>query len=469
MANSQGKVTASDYLAAAKYARAAKMTLSDDFWQNVFPELAIEMKTGNGGTGGAGGPGTGFMSMFAMGAMGKMTKVTAEHLQAAGLLAGGMLPTMTTGTHANIIDKELFAKDPAKWQEKYVIPFIKKTQPNTANDPVGMSQAIADFWGGSRTATSMFQELHNKQPTIERWREGIKKIGTHEQLTAVANHDIGVSESAMNKQLQNLQVSIFQHVLPVMIPMMNSLSDAIGKVAREFEAHPDMAKGALGLIGLTAAMGGILDIGGKIGTVAIVAQLAGFGTGLTGIGAAIAPFLGPAGLLATFALGLGGIAIYRSTLDSRSAPAKGIDMAAGTAADMLGITGMIDGFRKLSDAMPKFGGLNFGGKDLPSDRPARHLVDMASMFKKTLGNFTALDAVMSGIVTPAFKSFAQWIMDFVKNPIGMTAKMMAHGDPVVDAIKEHQQQKATQLAAAAAASAEPHHDNLIRSKSPHSM
>lgn len=282
MIASGGKITPTDYQNFFKYARAAKMTLSEEELFTVVPELMIEMKSRGGGSGGSGGPGTMYASLFSTLVQGTMSKATSGNLRELGLLSGPELQTTTTGTVTQGTDwRALVGSDPRKWIMEKLIPAILAKKPELENDNAAMALEIARVIKGPRLTTALVGEIWNKDEKgiIEKFRENRNRVPGHDELVEQAKSSPRVLDASFAAQWTNLMTVLGEEVMPAFLPMIAELAggfSAFGKFLKE-------NKWAAELIVMTtatvAAVSGLVALGAMIGLALIPLAALGIGFG----------------------------------------------------------------------------------------------------------------------------------------------------------------------------------------------
>lgn len=288
MIASGGKITPTDYQSFFKYARAAKLTLSEDELFNVVPELMIEMK-GRSGSGGAGGPGTMYASMFSTMVQGTMSKATAGHLQELGLMNGPMMDTTTTGTVVEGMKwRDLIGSDPSKWVEEKLVPAILAKKPEIEGNEAAMALEIARIIKGPRLTTALIQELHNKESKgiIDKFHENKDRVLDHASLVEEAKGSPRVLDVAFAAQWQNLLTVLGTEIIPYFTPLIASLASGFHNLAGFLKEHKGITQLLVFMTAMGVVIGGIVAVLAPLALVAAPLLIAGATIGEIAIAAA---------------------------------------------------------------------------------------------------------------------------------------------------------------------------------------
>lgn len=264
-----GRVLPSDYQSMAKYARSMKLTLDDDFWFKVAPELILEMKSVGGGAGGAGGPG----AMIAAVGRALVQDIMSDKARAA-LGDLGVL-----NDEGQFIDRELAAKNPERAVNEIMIPAILKQHPEFEGDQMAINLALNELRLPGLSG-SLVGELFNKDKQIDKFGAILDKIGGVDELynKAIAGSPFA-QQQALQKSWETLLTSLGEVMVPF-LPMVNMLSQSLQFMASVLKSNPWMAQMiVLGLVA-TAIVGATIAIIGAIGGLVLILPLLGI-TGAT--------------------------------------------------------------------------------------------------------------------------------------------------------------------------------------------
>ncbi len=284
---SLGRVVPTDFQNAWRFARQARFGYTDDFRYKVLPELILENKTIGGGSG-SGGVGPMLNAGYKAVVQGVLNRVSAGKLASLGLVPlGSILKTSTTGTtlQGGLLNKELFARNPLEWVKQEFIPRLAKANHIDPNDRDKLVQASNQVFKGNGMLGSFIGELIKKQLQFERFGHLYDKAdGIDAAYDRGQKNDPMANWKALHASFENLKVSIGEHILPVLIPMVNKLATGIQKAASYLHDHPGITKA---IAGVTALASGLLVLGGVASMVS--AGVAGLQFVGAAIGAALAP------------------------------------------------------------------------------------------------------------------------------------------------------------------------------------
>lgn len=320
-----GRVLPSDYQSMAKYARQMKLTLDDDFWFKVAPELILEMKSVGGGAGGAGGPGAMINAFGRTFVQGIMTKATAAKLDDLGLLAGGSMDTNTTNTIADgVVARDLAASNPERWVNEYLVPALLKAHPELEGDEMAINVAIADLRLQGLTG-GLVGELHNKDAQFDKFADNLAKVGNIEQLYNQSLDSPFAAQQALSKSWETLMLSLGEVMVPF-LPMINQFSAALRVMARVMKDNPWIPQLIVFGLMATAFVGGILAIVGAVGGLAIILPLLGIPAAAFGAVAEIVGLTIAGITLSLFALANLGPVFLQPFVNAWNAAAYGFKM-----------------------------------------------------------------------------------------------------------------------------------------------
>lgn len=278
-----GRVTPENYQNTLKYARMAKMNLGEDFLYKKLPELIIEMQNAGGKGGGGGGPGALIAAAFRQTVMGTLNKAAVANLMGLGLLNHPVLKTTTTGTKImgsdGVVGDKVFANDPEKWVNQYLVPSLISHHKAKAGDTKGILMAIAQTFKGNQNAVTLYQELYSKQAQFGKFATNMQGVGSTDQLYKQSQEDPDQAFKALDASFLTLRTAIGQHVLPVIVPGITGLAAAINNAGQYLQSHPQIASTIANLtLAFTAVGGAISTVAGFMAT-DLALKLA--GTGLT--------------------------------------------------------------------------------------------------------------------------------------------------------------------------------------------
>lgn len=295
-----GKVTPQMFMSTFKYGRTATLGWDEGFVGGALPRLMQSMATGSGGSGGAGGPGNALMSAFAKVVQGQMPKTAAEEFARMGLTPGGIANikgSAQTQVKGGIAGRDLFMANPYEWVQQVLMPALAKNGVTREQDIIAQISKMFPV----RTASQVITEM----ATQGRFREGehspfekdiaIQKgaMGQAAAFDELLKNDYPTVMKAFHEQFHNLLEVLGSPLIQPGGPVLSSLSSLtsiMSSMSQFASAHPE---------------------GVKIALEAIVALMAGLaGAGLAALAVALAPLIGPAGLIAGVVLALGALATF---------------------------------------------------------------------------------------------------------------------------------------------------------------
>lgn len=290
-----GRVLPQDYMTAYKYMRQAKYGLSDEFRYKVLPELILENK-GGGGSGMTGGVGPQIAALYRFGIQGIMNRRSAAALQNLGMIPeSSILKTTTTGTtlKGGVLGADILSQNPLEWVQKVFLPHLATKMHIATTDTNKLIGASNQVFKGNQLAASLVAELIKKPFQYERFGRLYEKSMPMDQAYQQSmKASPEANWKALSASLNNLQTAIGMNVVPVIIPAVNSVSTAIQKAAGYMKDHPKIS---MGIVGVSAALSGLMIAGG----VGMMLKAAAMGLGLV---------LTPVGLLVrTIPVAAGGL------------------------------------------------------------------------------------------------------------------------------------------------------------------
>jgi hypothetical protein len=257
-----GRVLPSDYQQMLKYAGPAKFKFTDDFLYKKASSLILENKTAGGG--GASRVGTQLMSAFKTVVTGVMNKDSLAKFVSIGLAdAKSSLKTTTIGTvlKGGLRGKEIFEADPINWVNQVLLPHLVKHKRINPKNTDALLSASNQLFKDNRLAGALVAEVIKKPYQFDRSSNLYDKTMSISQSykQSLAN-DPNTNYQALGAAWKNLNLVFGQHVVPILIPMVNQLAQAIQKTAQYLNANPGIAKAivqfnalAVGALALGAA------------------------------------------------------------------------------------------------------------------------------------------------------------------------------------------------------------------------
>ena len=321
------RVSPTDYLAFAKQARAAGMSLSEDALYGNIPAIIMGM--------GGSRAGTGAMAMFRQFSAGTMTQNRAEELQRLGIL-----DQRATWQHGrvNTMQRDLTGYDqmvsnPVQWIHDVITPALARSGVTDRLAQARAGQSLAS----TQTGGGFIANVIAAWAAIEKEGANIRSAQTGSQaLTTLAGADYTANTAGFGAAFHNMLTDLGGPMIQPAIDQMNSLGTAMKAIGEFASAHPDLVR-RLGYIaeGLaifaagSAAVAGLAFLGGPM-----VRHL-------TALGEVAASFAGPGvtagmaavvGWLARIAGPVGAIGLVMTPSETNGGRAPGDTMSRETRA-----------------------------------------------------------------------------------------------------------------------------------------
>ncbi len=150
-----------------------------------------------------------------------------------------------------LVDADLFGTDPYQWVKAHLIPSLKKSGVNT-NDETAVAKAVAQL-SRNTNETGMLTRMITQQQQIDRLVEQYSKTMGTEAAGIAAEKDPFVAYEGLKSSLENLSSAVIK--MPVVTSGLNSLSDAINRLAEKAKDSPAAGNAMLGAAGLAGAGG----------------------------------------------------------------------------------------------------------------------------------------------------------------------------------------------------------------------
>lgn len=313
IAGTGGMVKPSDYLNFIKTAGVAGRLLDNKSFYYGMEPLIQEM--------GGNRVGTGLMSAYNNLAQGRSTVRAATELMRLGLLDRAMVDYTKIGTikqvHPGALkDTAGFGANPYQWMQDVLLPAMRS---RGISSEQGVLQELGVIFG-NRTASSLFSLMFLQQEKIAKnMKLSQGAMGTAE-LVKLARSSPQGAEMALGKAWDNLKTAAGNALIPIIIPALNKLADAIRVIGQWVYRHPRMFDTLIyGFAGLSSALlfsGSVLTLKAAfMGINLLMPTLAGT------ITASVIPALGA---LAAALVPLAAIAYHQQIADGIDAAAPGI-------------------------------------------------------------------------------------------------------------------------------------------------
>jgi hypothetical protein len=275
-----GMVKPSDYLQFIKTAGVSGRLLDDKVFYYTMEPLIQE----NSGM----RIGTGMMSAYNNLAQGRSTVRAAKEMMALGILNAHMVEYDKIGQIKRILPGALkgmdeFTSDPYHWMKDILIPAMTAHGKTSENDVLNEMGSIF----GNRTGANLFSLMYLQQAKIEKNMAISKNALNVDQLIKLARSSPQGAEIALGKAWENLENEAGHALLPIVIPALLKLADALRYFDMTIRRHPVrfdlIVKGLVGLMGAMAFSGPLVYGLTMIGKSLRLFGLLFFGTGPVGL------------------------------------------------------------------------------------------------------------------------------------------------------------------------------------------
>lgn len=340
----QGRMTPAMYQSIFAYARQAKFSMDDEFKYEILPTLGLEYAQGTGGAGGGSrGVGPGLAALNRLTVQGYTNKLAIPDLEKLGLIPSGMAhktkkerdtelyetnvggkitihskPLATTTTSTMVPAWKGFdGKNPFRSVQDSLLPAINKLYGGVANDEQ-ITKIIQSIGRGNQMAAQDLLEFALKAQNFYRLQKIIHQdtMGSQEAYTRAMQNDPKFAYMALGKQWENLKTAFGIAVIPIIIPAISGLTDALNSFAKWAIGNPETVKGIMAAVGALTALalvaGPLLLLRAAFMLFApAISIMAPIAAGLTGIGGGLGAITGVAGIgalgatLGTIAAGFG--------------------------------------------------------------------------------------------------------------------------------------------------------------------
>lgn len=285
----RGKVDPQMLLQSQKYGGVGATGYSNDFMWGIVPSLVQEL--------GGSSTGTALTSMYRAVIGGIMAQRSLKMWQDLGLIEPGKEIWNKVGTlkgieAGGIVGHEAFRQSPLLWAQEYLRPAMER---HGVTDPLDQN-AMMERMFSNRTAARIGNILLQQGPRLQKDANIIDQSGGVGTFQRLVKQDPVVQNKALAAQWDSLKIAFGTTVIPILIPAMRALTDALSKMAEWAKNNPETAKFLVevvaGVSALAIAIGGAAIVAGGIAAIAAVPWV--------GIGAAITA--GVAAIVAAVAL-----------------------------------------------------------------------------------------------------------------------------------------------------------------------
>lgn len=248
IAGTGGMVKPSDYLAFIKTAGVAGRLLDNKAFYYGMEPLIQEM--------GGNRVGTGLMSAYNNLAQGRSTVRAAKELMRLGLVDPSMVEYTKIGTIKQmrpgaLKDTAGFGANPYQWMQDVLLPAMRA---KGITSEQGVLQEMGVLFG-NRTASSLFSLMFLQQEKIAKNMKLSQNAMGTDDLVKLARSSPQGAEMALGKAWENLKIASGEALIPIVIPALNKLADAIRAVGLWAYRHPRMFDALIyGFAGLSASL-----------------------------------------------------------------------------------------------------------------------------------------------------------------------------------------------------------------------
>jgi hypothetical protein len=289
------QLSLTEYLRAAKYAKAAGPLLSDEFIGAVLPTM--------GQAEGGQRSGTMIASSVSQNIANRITRRAMRAQQDAGIRG--------QGPNGQIVDPDLMMRNPYDWAHKYLTPALQKKGIDPKNHEDVLKFVSTMF--SNQMVQNMFTKFFTGQAQIDRNRNILypKAKGISDEAVKLAESDPYVAIEKVFAQLRNLFGTLGEAgATDAIVSFLGKFAGAIAQLNQLFQENAiaaNIASGLMSIAGglialrLSIAAWRLLGIPGMFGGGAAAAA-AGAGAGAAGVGAGAAAGAGAAGIASRLAL-----------------------------------------------------------------------------------------------------------------------------------------------------------------------
>ena len=294
-----GMVKPSDFMNFIKTAGVAGRLLSNEMFYYTMEPLIQEMTGGR--------VGTGTMSAYNNLAQGRSTVRAAKEMMRLGILNPSMVEYDKIGQVKRILPGALkgmdeYTSNPYQWMKDVLIPHMAAKGITSESGVLNEMGAIF----GNRTGSNLFSLMFLQQDKIAKNMAISQKAMDVGQLLKLAKSSPQGAEMALGMAVENLHIAAGRALLPIIIPGLLKLADALRSLGEWIDHHPVrfdyLVKGFAGLAAAMTIGGTILLLTAAFKGLALVLRLSSFVPMLKMFGTAFSTFgrlflvSGPVGL-----------------------------------------------------------------------------------------------------------------------------------------------------------------------------
>lgn len=233
----------------ARRAKIAGPGLSTDFIMSTAPALMQDM--------GAEGFGTALSSAFqafVIGANSNSSKVNIAEQRRLGIRTGEGKGTL--------VDSKLFGQDPYQWVKKNLIPALLRDNVDLS-DGTAVSEAVAKTTKNTK-ASELLTKMITQRYQIDKNMAFYKRTQGVDAADQARFDDPFVAYEGFLKSFQNLAAAVGESAMPVIVPGLNAISNAVNSFSAMVKAGDPTVTTGLGIAGIGAAAFGTYKVGAAI-------------------------------------------------------------------------------------------------------------------------------------------------------------------------------------------------------------
>lgn len=170
-----------------------------------------------------------------------------------------------------LVDGELFGNDPYAWTKKYLVPALADTGTDMSSE-TSIAKAISQLSRNSM-ATGLLTRMVTQQDQVDRLKGFYSQSMGIDAANKARTNDPFVAFEGMIKSFENLSASVGTHVMPTIVPALNSMSDTVNRFAKSVMEGDSASLGAIGAGGAAALYGGYRGVKGIINLITAGTQL----------------------------------------------------------------------------------------------------------------------------------------------------------------------------------------------------
>ncbi|KFL31744.1 hypothetical protein JP75_06690 [Devosia riboflavina] len=314
-----GEIDVGQYFEFARRAKVAGPALSDEFLATTAPAIMQDMTAS-----GAGNALAMLFKSFVLGDASINGKVYKARQRDLGI----------RGEDGEIVDGNMLGQNPYQWTKAYLVPALQAAGVDLSNE-TDVAAAVGKL-SGNTNATGLLTRMITQSDQIERLIGMYSQAMGPEAGDQARERDPFVTLKGLTSSLGNLSAAMGEHVMPVIIPALNTMTDTINSMAAGVRGAGGLEVGLgslallIGTIGAwkvgTAAIGGLIALttaGPSLQTAAIMLQGAATSLGGQGLPGAGQPKGKGGGLL-------GGLATTITSLAVAGGPGILSEMTSGS-------------------------------------------------------------------------------------------------------------------------------------------